>query len=159
MRARAERFSEGRERKARQRHCRIYFYRLERADAVLSVLPGELARIMNLPFGESGRYLEDAEDHRLAAWPDTVEYPLRLRFGRTRLSNLPTKERAGKLEPLDLAVDEGLVELCHIIIYEDGFVAAEFNFEGPRIGRLGEYPTKRNQLITLNFCLCSRRTY
>lgn len=128
---------------------RIYFYRLEHKDEILKVLPGDLARILNLPFTENGRYLAEGEDYRLVAWPDALEFPLKLRFGKTRLSNLPTKERLGKLEALDLAIDEGLVELCHVIIYDDGFVAAEFNFEGPRIKRLGDYLyAKRQQLST-----------
>ncbi len=118
---------------------RIYFYRIERKDEFLKALPGEIERIGNLPFEEDGRYLFDADGNRLTVWPDSFEYPLKMRFGKTRLSNLPTKERAGKLEPLDLAVDEGLVELSHVVIYGDGFVAAEFNHEGPRIRRLGEY--------------------
>ena len=64
------------------------------------------------------------------------------------MANLPTKERAGKLESLDLAVDQGLAELCHLVIYEDGYVAAEFNFDGPRVTRLGEYLYAKRQKLT-----------
>ena len=87
---------------------RIYFYKVQHKDEVLGALPGDLARIGNLPFTENGRYMKDGEGTRFAAWPDSFDYPLKLRFGRTRLSNLPTKELAGKLEALDLAVVEGM---------------------------------------------------
>jgi hypothetical protein len=128
---------------------KIYFYRLAHQGEVLEVLPGELERILNLPFADEGRYFIDGEDDRLWVQPDSVTYPLKLRFGRTRRTNLPTKELAGKLEALDLAVNQGLAEICHIIIYEDGFVAAEFNFDGPRISRLGDYLyAKRHRLKT-----------
>jgi hypothetical protein len=37
----------------------------------------------------------------------------------------------------------------HLIIFENGYVAAEFNFEAPRINRLGPYLfSKRNELKT-----------
>jgi hypothetical protein len=60
---------------------------------------------------------------------------------------LPLKEQAGKLDTLDLAADQGLVELCHIVIYPEGYAAAEFNFSGPRIKRLSDYLyAKHNEL-------------
>lgn len=126
---------------------KVFFYRISRPDEVLKSLPGEIQRIMNLPFNEAGRYSADSDDNRFALWPESADYPLRLKFGKTRLKNLPLKERAGKISALDLAVDEGLLELCHIIIYENGFVAAEFNFEGPRISRLAEYIFEKRQQL------------
>jgi len=128
---------------------KIYFYRLAHQHEVLEALPAELERILNLPFTDAGRYFIDTEDHRLWVQPDSVTYPLKLRFGLTRLADLPTKELAGKLEALDLAVNQGLAEICHVIICENGFVTAEFNFEGPRIKRLGDYLyAKRYKLKT-----------
>jgi hypothetical protein len=126
---------------------RIYFYRLAEAQDILSVLPNDLSRIANLPFNEVGRYLKDGEGGRLCVWPDALEFPLKLRFGKTRLQNLPIKERAGKLEALDFEADAGLAELVHVVIFDDGYVAAEFNFEAPRLKRLGEYLySKKNEL-------------
>lgn len=126
---------------------KVYFYRIAHCEDVLGVLPGEIQRVMNLPFDEIGRYSVDADGNRFALWPESAEYPLKLKFGRTRLSNLPTIEGAGKISPLDLAVGEGLLELCHIIVYSDGFVAAEFNFEGPRMTRLSEYLFEKRQAL------------
>lgn len=126
---------------------KVYFYRIERAGEVLSPLSDDLARIANLPFTEAGRYEKDGGEDRLCVWPDSFEFPLKLRFGRTRLRNLPTKELGGKLEELGLAAEEGLAELVHIVIFEDGYVAAEFNYEAPRMNRLGPYLyNKRNKL-------------
>ena len=136
---------------ARERgiYRRVYFYRIAHKEDVLPILSGDLQRIANLPFTDEGRYLPDGDDGRLTVWPDRLEWPIRLRFGRTRLSNLPTKELAGKLESLNLFSNQGLAELCHVVIYSDGFVAAEFNFEGPRLKRLGDYLyAKRQRLKT-----------
>jgi hypothetical protein len=128
---------------------KVYFYRIEHPEQIVLALPGDLARIGNLPFTEAGRYDKDGDEGRLCVWPDSFEFPLKLRFGRTRLRNLPTKELGGKLEELGLAAGEGLAELMHIVIFEDGYVAAEFNFEAPRISRLGPYLyNKRNKLTT-----------
>lgn len=126
---------------------RIFFYRLEDAPKILGALPGDLQRIANLPATESGRYLRDADGDRLCVWPDSFEFPLKLKFGRTRLRNLPTKELGGKLESLSLETDAGLAELMHVVIFGDGYVAAEFNFDAPRVKKLGEYLfAKRNAL-------------
>ena len=104
---------------------RIYFYRLSEAEEILSDLPDDLARIANLPFSETGRYAKEGDGGRLCVWPDSLEFPLKLRFGRTRMQNLPTKERLGKLETLDFEPDAGLAELIHVVIFADGYVSAE----------------------------------
>lgn len=133
--------------KAQFVYRKVYFYRIEHPEQVMSALPSDVARIGNLPFTEAGRYEKDGEEGRLCVWPDSFDFPLKLRFGRTRMRNLPTKELGGKLEELGLAADEGLNELMHIVIFDDGYVAAEFNFDAPRINRLGPYLyNKRNKL-------------
>jgi hypothetical protein len=40
---------------------------------------------------------------------------------------------------LELDEEAGLIDVCHIIIFADGHVAAEFNHDGPRIKKLGDY--------------------
>lgn len=135
--------------KAQSVYRKVYFYRIEHPEQILSALPGDLSRIGNLPFSEAGRYEKDGDEGRLCVWPDSFDFPLKMRFGRTRLRNLPTKELGGKLEELGLAMNEGLAELMHIVIFDDGYVAAEFNFEAPRINRLGPYLyNKRDSLPT-----------
>lgn len=52
---------------------------------------------------------------------------------------LPEVERAGELSTLQLEEDAGLIDVCHIIVFPDGHVASEFNHDGPRIRKLGDY--------------------
>lgn len=126
---------------------KIYFYRVPHWSDIQPHLPSDIQRIANLPWAEPGRYLPETDGSRLALWPDSTSYPIRLRFGRTRLGNLPLKEQSGKLEHLGLAINEGLVELCHVVIYPNGYAAAEFNYAGPRIKRLSDYLySKHNEL-------------
>lgn len=126
---------------------KIYFYRIAHWSDIKPYLSRDLQRIENLPWENDGRYLADGEGSRLALWPERFEFPIRLKFGKTRMGNLPLKELSGRLEQLDLAAEQGLVELCHVVIYDDGHAAAEFNFSGPRIRRLSDYLfAKRNEL-------------
>jgi len=119
---------------------KVYFFRIEHFSTVKNHLPGSFQRIANLPFDETGRYQKDITGNsRLLGYPDTLSYPLRLRFGRTRKDQLPDVERGGHLETLELSEDAGLIDVCHLIIFEDGHVAAEFNHDGPRIAKLGIY--------------------
>lgn len=119
---------------------KVYFLRVEHFAQLQSELPGAFQRISNLPFNDTGRYQVDAlTNSRLCGFPDSQEYPLRFRFGRTRRDLLPDVEREGHLKTLELQEDEGLIDVCHIIIFADGYVAAEFNRDGPRIEKLGSY--------------------
>jgi hypothetical protein len=93
-----------------------------------------------LPWIEQGRYQSDAsDDSLLSVLPHSFEYPLRIEFGRTRRDNLPAIERGGVKKTLSIAEDAGLIDVSHIVIFADGFVAAEFNRDAPRIRKLGEY--------------------
>lgn len=119
---------------------KIYFFRIEHFTQFKERLPGALQRIENLPFTDSGRYLIEAnKSSRLCVFPDSLEYPLRLRFGRTRRDQLPDVENGGQLEALEIAEDAGLIDLGHLIIFEDGHVAAEWNPDGPKLQRLTPY--------------------
>ncbi|HEX7820954.1 MAG TPA: hypothetical protein VF463_10085 [Sphingobium sp.] len=119
---------------------RIHFFRIAHAADFLSLLPASLVTIDVLPWEEQGRYQPDATDNALLSLlPHSFSYPLRLEFGRTRRDNLPAIERKGIKATLSIAEDAGLIDVCHIVIFEDGFVAAEFNRDAPRIRKLGEY--------------------
>ncbi|MES3083797.1 hypothetical protein [Sphingomonas faeni] len=119
---------------------KVHFFRIEHFSAVEGHLPGAFQRIANLPFNETGRYQKDISGNsRFLGYPDRLEYPLRLRFGRTRKDQLPDVERGGHLETLELSEDAGLIDVCHLVVFEDGHVAAEFNHDGPRIAKLGMY--------------------
>lgn len=119
---------------------KVYFFRIEHFDDLKHDLPECLETILALPFHDQGRYQKDISDNiLLTVYPDRMKYPLRLRFGKTRRDSLPDIERNGNLETLSLDEDAGLIDVCHIVIFDDGHVAAEFNNDGPRIRKLGDY--------------------
>ena len=119
---------------------KVYFFRIEHFADIKAKLPGALERIENLPFSDVGRYFVEARaGTRLCLFPDSLDYPLRLRFGRIRRDQLPDVESSGKLAALELAENAGLIDLGHLIVFEDGHVAAEWNPEGPKLQRLTPY--------------------
>lgn len=119
---------------------KVYFFRVSDFANLKNTLPLCLQKIENLPFNDRGRYLLDPQsDARLCVFPDELEYPLKLRFGRIRRDLLPDIEEKGQLAPLDLSEDAGIIDVCHIIIFEDGYLAAEWNHNGPMLKRLGPY--------------------
>lgn len=119
---------------------KVYFFRIEHFADLKVKLRGAFERIENLPFEDGGRYLlESTSGARLCAFPDSLEYPLRMRFGRTRRDQLPDVENKGRLKSLELAENAGLIDLGHLMIFEDGHVAAEWNPEGPKLQRLTPY--------------------
>lgn len=119
---------------------RIHFFRVEHAADYIDILPESLQAIDGLPWEGQGRYQPDATDNALlSVLPHSFQYPLRLEFGRTRRDNLPEIERKGIKKTLSIAEDAGLIDVCHIVIFSDGFVAVEYNRDAPRIRKLGEY--------------------
>lgn len=119
---------------------RVHFFRLAHAEEHLPLLPDCLRAIDGLPWVGQGRYQPDtSDDSLLSVLPHSFEYPLRIEFGRTRRDNLPAIERGGIKKTLSIAEDAGLIDVCHIVIFADGFVAAEFNRDAPRLKKLGEY--------------------
>jgi len=119
---------------------KVYFFRIEHFQELMPSLLGALQRIENLPFNDTGRYLlETPSQSRLCVWPDTLEFPVKLRFGRIRRDLLPDVENAGQLDDLPLQEDAGLIDLGHLMIFEDGHVAGEWNPDGPKIARLTAY--------------------
>jgi hypothetical protein len=119
---------------------KVYFFRVEHFAGLKDGLTEALRQIDALSWHSQGRYQQDvSENVFLSVYPDRTNYPLRLRFGRTRRDMLPDVERAGELATLQLEEDAGLIDVCHIIIFPDGHVASEFNHDGPRIRKLGDY--------------------
>jgi hypothetical protein len=119
---------------------RIHFFRISHADDFLALLPNSLKAVAELPWEGQGRYQADATDNSLlSVMPHSFGYPLQLEFGRTRRDNLPDIERKGIKKTLSIAEDAGLIDVSHIVIFADGFVAAEFNRDAPRLSKLGEY--------------------
>lgn len=121
---------------------RVHFFRIAHAAEVLDLLPISLKTIDALPWEGQGRYQPDATDNALlSVLPHSFDYPLRLEFGRTRRDNLPAIERKGIKQTLSIAEDAGLIDVSHLVIFDNGFVAAEYNRDAPTIGKLGEYLT------------------
>lgn len=126
---------------------KVYFFRIAHFEGVKEALPAACARIADLKFNDNGRYRKDgATPNIYSLYPDTTSYPLKIRFGKIRRDALPQVEHEGVLETLNLQEDEGLVDISHITIFGDGFVAAEWNSDGPKIAQLTPYFVEKGGL-------------
>lgn len=105
-------------------------------------------RIVQLPLDDpqSGRY-----SARLGGDADTLFSAdesgpdIQGIFAKVRRTGLPSIERAGTIRPLGIAVDEGLFEPCHFILFDGAILGYEGNFFGPRAGRLARYVADKSQ--------------
>lgn len=79
-------------------------------------------------------------------YPDTLNFPIKLRFGKIRRDGLPQIEQVGNLETLALDEDAGLVDISHVVIFDDGFVAAEWNSDGPKLSQMTPYLLEKGKL-------------
>lgn len=79
------------------------------------------------------------DENSLYAVVDKDRYPMMLQLAVIRFGQLPQRARRGKFMPLQLAADEGLAEISHIVVFKTGVTVAEFNFRGPRLSRLPFY--------------------
>lgn len=128
---------------------KVYFFKIEHFTQLKDSLPDAIARIADLAFDDTGRYkLDHFSRVRLCAFPDSARYPIKIRFGKLRRDALPQVERGGELKTLELHEDAGLIDICHLIIFDDGFVAAEWNHEGPKMAQLGSYIFEKGRLNT-----------
>lgn len=119
---------------------KVYFFRLADHAEFVSELEPAFAHIDQLPFNEQGRYqATTGDDTVLALFVTQATYPIMIQFARIRRDNLPLVEREGEITPLALEKNAGLMDWSHIVIFEDGIVAAEFVQDAPRIRRLGQY--------------------
>jgi hypothetical protein len=126
---------------------KVYFFRIAHFDQIREGLTNACERIHNLEFNDSGRYRTDgASAYRYSLYPDTLEYPIKLRFGKIRRDGLPQIEHVGNLETLAIDDEAGLVDLSHIVIFSDGFVAAEWNADGPKLKQITPYFVEKGKL-------------
>ena len=91
---------------------------------------------------ESERVFNIGDGSRLmVAWPDEVDGFPALRFGNVRTTALPQvfAYTQGSTRDLDLAVDEGLVDVTHLVFLPDGVIGGEFTQLGPRVTQLPYY--------------------
>jgi hypothetical protein len=120
---------------------KVYFYRPRMApvDGRVPQLDPEaiFAAVSALAVGNA-RYqtLEDGQLIRVT--PMRTQSRIGLSMGVVRNSGLPRLEnvRDGRVSPLEIADGAGLVEETHVLFFENGIIGAEFNFYGPRVGRL-----------------------
>lgn len=125
---------------------RIQFFRI-RAGTLASGQPfvysaqAAMERIETLPFvrGGTGRYLAEPDGDDVCCWVDQATSPQKLRLGIVRRSNFPQVELGGDLSPLGIARAAGLAEYTHMMFLGNNILGAEFNFYGPRPGRLATY--------------------
>ena len=123
---------------------KIHFYRaVTRPDEDGSPTPFDpataLHHIEQLEFSREGRYLSIG-DSTLCCWVHRTDPPPRFRFGHIRRTGLPLVEKPdGHLDDLQIPDESGLVDLIHVVAFENNIIGADFNFYGPRAGRLGQY--------------------
>lgn len=128
---------------------KVYFFKIEHFSHLKDSIPSALSRINELPFNDEGRYRPDTKSNsRLCVFVDEAQYPIKIRFGKTRRDLLPQIEENGNLQTLELQENAGLIDISHIMVFEDGFVAAEWNFEGPKIAQLGPYLFEKGRINT-----------
>jgi hypothetical protein len=124
----------------------IHFFRMDGGASEGGVpigvdLAPALQKLDGLSFRDSttgGRYVT-AGDADLCAWVDHVGGTSKIRFANVRRNALPQAEAGGELTDLVLAEGAGICEVSHLCIFAGGIVGAEFNFYGPRPGRLATY--------------------
>jgi hypothetical protein len=119
---------------------KVYFFELAEKEDFISLMESCVSAIAQLPFNDQGRYLPTTDaDNVLVLFVTKSDFPIRMQFGRIRRSDLPLIENAGQISPLKIAQGAGILDWAHLILFEDGILAAEFNRDAPRISRLGEY--------------------
>ncbi len=97
-----------------------------------------LCHIDRLGFSAEGRYLGTG-DTTLCCWVHRTDHPQQFRLGHIRRTGLPLVEEHGRLTDLRIPIDSGLVEVTHVVVFENNIIGADFNFYGPRVGRLSRY--------------------
>ncbi len=98
-----------------------------------------LNRIDDMPWTNEDRYFATDDGKITCCWIDQKFEPYRARLGNVRRSDLPQIEEKGKLEPLLISTNAGLVEQTFCIFFPNNIVGVVFNFYGPRVSRFTAY--------------------
>jgi hypothetical protein len=124
---------------------RIYFYRavcLGKDGNKVTFDPAALLAVASkLPSSVDGRSMKMSDKTRLTIHVDSSTPPiLRLRFGRTRLQDIPYEE-TGEYDLRDLAVDPagGISEVIHVAFYPNGIVGHVYHHPGPTMSQLAAF--------------------
>jgi hypothetical protein len=123
---------------------KIYFFRANVGDNPDgSPIPFDPTPALNLidhlPFDPQERYHVGTDGTETLCVVDRNSSPHRIRLGNVRRSDFPHEEERGVFSPLSIAAGKGLVEPIHVVFFPDNIVGCEFNFYGPRIGKLRTY--------------------
>ena len=85
-----------------------------------------------------GLYLADG-DNVVFPLVDNAPSPSRLRFVRSRHTDLPQMEENGAIKQLAIPARAGVADCTHVVFFADGIVGADWNFYGPRATALAHY--------------------
>ena len=132
---------------------RIYFYRAtlgrDERNQLITLDPSRhLGALDALRFDDASAYLDDGE-RITCSWVDQRGSAGRYRIADIRRDLLPRVETHGNLTDLPIGDGDGLAEEVHLGFYGNGVFASEFNFYGPRIGRVGNYLRNKSGLLGL----------
>ena len=123
---------------------KIYFYRASIGDGedgrpLVFDPTAVLGHIDTLPFDADGRYHIAPDTSETVCLVNRNSPPQRITLGSVRRSGLPQREEGGQFSPLGIPPTSGIVEPIHVVFFPDNIVGCEFNYHGPRIGRLRSY--------------------
>lgn len=120
---------------------RIHFFRLYTGVANGQPVPIDVDALIHhidaIPLGPQ-RYVNYGLD-RLMMIVDWAEPHQRVQLVRSRDTDVPQKELAGHLNPVDLDPGEGIAEVTHVVFFPNRTIGVEFNFYGPRGAALAYY--------------------
>src|SRR5437667_4318881 len=98
-----------------------------------------LEAINGLSFQNDARYLKDEDGFEICCLIDELSSPQKVRFCKIRRDDFPQIEHRGNLADLEIPEVYGLAECVHAIFFPENIVGLEYNYEGPRIGRISDY--------------------
>ncbi len=120
----------------------IYFYQANPQNASFKEIIDELVL---LP--DDDKYSEYSDGQRAFCLLEQENNGIiKGRLCSWRDSDFPFKSTIGNLEiePLELAEDDGLVEITHFVYFpEKDILGLEYNYQGPRIGKLADHINKK----------------
>ena len=130
---------------------RIYFYRLADGPPQVPLVRKTLIHIDGLEWNEDQRYLVTVDPNApLALFIDKTDFPCEFRFGRCRRNDLPQKESGGQVTALGLNDEESLIDVGHIVLFEDGICAVEYNRFAPSMKLLQQYLSIKTDVPFVN---------
>ncbi|HVW79890.1 MAG TPA: hypothetical protein VHB69_02985 [Mycobacteriales bacterium] len=137
---------------------KIHFFRANGLGTTSSGKPrtlnlGQLLPALGrLSFDGSTEYQDVGDGNFVGVWIDEANPVGRFRIATIRRQALPLVEDNGQLTPLNLRQTAGLYEAAHVCVFSNNIVGMEFNFYGPRVGRIPAFlvPATGHRRFTLD---------